>query len=164
MKGNFTHSTRHLEVLYRPKVPIFLRHDLLPHSLSPHAFRTTLEAVYEGPPISRTNWLMIREERLHFGCGHERLKVSFYILVLQFKCVQNINAFLMSCHRDFGVSQADLFQAADLYDVSDFAQVGFNRKKAGRGGERNLSVHPLRKMKDVSFCWLWLTVAASDRL
>ena len=46
----------------------------------------------------------------------------FWIFV-QFKCVQNINAFLISTHRDFGVSQDNLFEAPDLHDVSDFGKV-----------------------------------------
>ncbi|XP_065192897.1 protein vav-like [Sycon ciliatum] len=42
---------------------------------------------------------------------------------LQFKCVQNINAFLVSLHRDFNVGVDNVFDYGDLTDMSDFGRV-----------------------------------------
>eukprot|EP00118_Oscarella_pearsei_P015856 m.146624 g.146624 ORF g.146624 m.146624 type:complete len:134 (+) comp38450_c0_seq31:2687-3088(+) len=44
----------------------------------------------------------------------------------QFLCMQNINAFLSCCERLFGLKQESLFEATDLYDVSDFGAVSLS--------------------------------------
>lgn len=44
-------------------------------------------------------------------------------LFWQFYCLKNIRNFLASCSRDFGLTQEALFDANELFDVSDFAKV-----------------------------------------
>jgi guanine nucleotide exchange factor VAV len=41
----------------------------------------------------------------------------------QFLCMQNINAFLSCCNREFGMESSSLFETTDLYEVSDFGAV-----------------------------------------
>ena len=41
----------------------------------------------------------------------------------QFYCMKNIRNFLASCERDFGLTREALFDASELFDVSDFAKV-----------------------------------------
>lgn len=38
-------------------------------------------------------------------------------------CLKNIRSFLAACTQYFNISEADLFNDIELYDVSDFAQV-----------------------------------------
>ncbi|XP_078357536.1 proto-oncogene vav-like [Oculina patagonica] len=40
-----------------------------------------------------------------------------------FYCLKNIRSFLSACSRDFGLTQEALFDANELFDVSDFAKV-----------------------------------------
>ncbi|XP_068689749.1 proto-oncogene vav-like isoform X2 [Montipora foliosa] len=40
-----------------------------------------------------------------------------------FYCMKNIRSFLASCSREFGLTQEALFDASELFDVSDFAKV-----------------------------------------
>lgn len=40
-----------------------------------------------------------------------------------FYCMKNIRNFVASCERDFGLTQEALFDASELFDVSDFAKV-----------------------------------------
>ena len=41
----------------------------------------------------------------------------------QFLCLKNIRAFLHACVEYFGLSEDDLFDANELYDVSEFKKV-----------------------------------------
>lgn len=40
--------------------------------------------------------------------------------------MKNIRSFLASCTRDFGLTEEALFDANELFDVSDFAKVSFS--------------------------------------
>lgn len=40
--------------------------------------------------------------------------------------MKNIRNFVASCERDFGLTQEALFDASELFDVSDFAKVSFH--------------------------------------
>ena len=42
---------------------------------------------------------------------------------LQFLCLKNIRAFLHACVNNFGLKESVLFDAHELYDVSDFHKV-----------------------------------------
>ena len=41
----------------------------------------------------------------------------------QFLCLRNIKAFLSACHSVFGLSESDLFQPSELFEMSNFRQV-----------------------------------------
>ena len=43
----------------------------------------------------------------------------------QFLCLKNIRAFLNSCTKIFDLKESVLFDAHELYDVSDFGKVKF---------------------------------------
>lgn len=50
-------------------------------------------------------------------------EVSLRPQLSQFLCVKNICLFLDACQKYFGLKSADLFEAGDLYKVSDFGKV-----------------------------------------
>lgn len=48
--------------------------------------------------------------------------------------MKNIRSFLTSCVRDFGLSNEALFDASELFDVSDFAKVRVRGKRISLHG------------------------------
>ena len=47
----------------------------------------------------------------------------FNLFLIQFLCLKNIRGFLHACVNNFGLKESVLFDAHELYDVSDFAKV-----------------------------------------
>ena len=56
--------------------------------------------------------------------------------------MKNIRSFLTSCVRDFGLSNEALFDASELFDVSDFAKVRVKGKRISLHGQSESKVHP----------------------